>query len=146
MTESQTPAGGGDAAAPSAGRPRRRQVSRSKSTARPRTRRPSAAAKRKPAAASRPAARGRDLQGLLRAFASKASAARGHIVSASGSGAERTRRAWRTVSGSSRKTIDRLAAEWKQMDSAKKAQVLAALLSALAAASAPLVRRGLKKR
>jgi hypothetical protein len=146
MTESQTPAGGGDTAAPSAGRPRRRPASRTKTAARPRTRRPSAAPKRKPAAASRPAARTGDLQGLLRTFASKASAARGHIASASGAGAQRTRLAWQKVSGSSRKTIDRLAAEWKQMDAAKKAQVLAALLSALAAASAPLVRRGLKKR
>ena len=68
------------------------------------------------------------------------------VAAASGQSAQATRRAWRRVSGASRKTIDRLTADWKQMDPARKAQFVAALLTALAAASAPLVRRGLKKR
>ncbi len=92
------------------------------------------------------AGRGADLQGLLQTLAKRASAARGRLAAASDEGARATRRAWKKVSGASRKTIDRLAAEWKEMDSARKAQFVAALLTALAAASAPIVRRGLKKR
>jgi hypothetical protein len=46
----------------------------------------------------------------------------------------------------SKKTIQRLTREWKQMDTKKRAQFAAALLGALAAASAPIVRHQLKKR
>jgi hypothetical protein len=83
---------------------------------------------------------------MIRALGKTAVKARGQINAASAEGSEATRRAWKKVSGASRRTIDRLAAEWKGMDKARKAQVVAALLTALAAASAPLVRRGLKKR
>lgn len=148
MTESQVPITGSETASQAAGsRARRRAPAKGKAAPRPKSaRRPTGARKRKPATASRPAAASRDLQGLLRTFASSATAARGRLASASGEGAQFTRRAWQKVSGASRKTIDRLTVEWKQMDTAKKAQVLAALLSALAAASAPIVRRSLKKR
>ncbi len=148
MTESQIPITGNEPSSQAAGgRARRRGPSKGKAAPRPKAaRRPTAAAKRKPAAASLPAARSGDLQGMLRSFASRASAARGRFTSVSSEGAQFTRRAWQKVSGASRRTIDRLASEWKQMDTAKKAQVLAALLSALAAASTPIVRRGFKKR
>jgi hypothetical protein len=55
---------------------------------------------------------------------------------------------WRTVgraSTASKQTVTRLAREWKAMDPRKKARILAALLGAAAAASAPLVRKRLKK-
>ncbi len=57
----------------------------------------------------------------------------------------RARRTLGKASTASKKTIDRLAREWKGMDTAKRAQFIAALLGALAAASAPIVRRRLKK-
>ena len=124
---------------------RRRAPARRKATSRAKAAR--TAGPRKPAARPRAkAGRGTDLQGLLQTFAKRASAARGRLAAASDEGARATRRAWKKVSGASRKTIDRLAAEWKEMDSARKAQFVAALLTALAAASAPIVRRGLKKR
>ena len=50
-----------------------------------------------------------------------------------------------TASKASRKTITRLAGEWKSMEPRKKASLLAALLGAAAAASVPLVRKSLKK-
>jgi len=83
---------------------------------------------------------------MIRALGQKAAKARGQITAASTEGSQATRRAWKKVSGASRRTIDKLAADWKGLDPARKAQVVAALLTALAAASAPLVRRGLKKR
>ena len=153
MSESEIPilaAPPGDAASGSgAPRPRRRTASRPKSApARPRTaRRPSASksSRKKGASAARPASRG-ELAGMIRALGERAAKARGQITAASAEGSEATRKAWKKVSGASRRTIDRLAAEWKGMDKARKAQVVAAFLTALAAASAPLVRRGLKKR
>ena len=130
-----------------AGRLVRRTPARRKTSPRPKAaRRATPAAKRKPVARARVARRGAELQGILRNLASKAADARGRLVAASGEGARATRQAWRRVSGVSRKAIDRLLLDWKQMDAAKKAQFVAALLTALAAASAPLVRRGLKKR
>ena len=62
-----------------------------------------------------------------------------------GPGRHAVRRAVGTASKASRKTVTRLANEWKSMDPKKKAGVLAALLGAAAAASAPLVRKSLKK-
>jgi hypothetical protein len=128
--------------------PRRRAPARRKAPARPKARRPSPASRRKAAVSSRSPRRGRaaDLQGLLQNLARKASDAKGRLAAVSGDGARATRKAWQKVSGASRKTIDKLTAEWKQMDPARKAQFVAALLTALAAASAPIVRRGLKKR
>jgi hypothetical protein len=151
MSESEVPTSSSNAAYAAGGNARGRAPARAPRkavAARPKTaRKPSAAAKRKSTARLRPAARrGGELQGLLQSLARRASDARSRFASASGDSAQATRRAWQKVSGASRKTIDRLAAEWKGMDSAKKTQVLAALLTALAAASAPIVRRGLKKR
>jgi hypothetical protein len=149
MNESEIPIVSSETNSPAAGSRVRRRAPVGRKAAAPRpkaTRRPPATPKRKAVPRSRQAPRANDLRGLLRALASKASGARGRLAAASGEGARATRRTWQKVSGASRKTIDRLAAEWKQMDTAKKAQVLAALLAALAAASAPMVRKGLKKR
>ena len=148
MNESDTPidTGGSPAAGPGRRRApaRRAAAPRSKTARSPRR---AAPARRKSARRTRSAARGgSDLQQLLRTLADRATDAGSRIATASGQSAQATRRAWRRVSGASRKTIDRLAADWKQMDPARKAQFVAALLTALAAASAPLVRRGLKKR
>jgi len=146
MNESEIPIVSGEATSSPPSRPRRRAPARPKTaTRRKAARRPPASARKVPAA--RPAAaRSAELQAMLQALARRAVRARGRLAQASGSGAQATRRAWRTVSGASRKTIERLTSEWKQLDRAKKAQFVAALLTALAAASAPLVRRGLKKR
>jgi hypothetical protein len=147
MNESETSIAAGDAGSATQGRARRRATASPKPASRPKAARRTPAAKKRSSSRARPAARRSvNLQGLLQTLASKASDARGRIAAVSGDGAQATRRAWRKVSGASRETIDRLAADWKQMDSAKKAQFIAALLTALAAASAPLVRRGLKKR
>jgi hypothetical protein len=143
MNDSEIPVPSSDSPAT-----RKRSPARRKPAARAKAVRPAAGgARRKSAPRSRSTARrGGDLQGLLQTLAKRASAARGRLASASDEGARATRKAWKKVSGVSRKTIDRLTVEWKQMDSARKAQFVAALLTALAAASAPIVRRGMKKR
>jgi len=150
VNESDTPIDTGGSSSPAAGGGRRRAPARKAPAPRSKTaRRPrrAASARRKPPSRSRSAARGGgDLQRLLRNLADKATDAGSRIAAASGQSAQATRRAWRKVSGASRTTIDRLTADWKQMDPARKAQVVAALLTALAAASAPLVRRSMKKR
>jgi hypothetical protein len=143
VTESETPIERSSEAASPAARNRRRAAG----TRRAPAKKSSTTRKPKTVPPARPASRaGRDLDGLLRSLAKKAASARGRIASASGGGARATRRAWQKTSTASRKAIGRLAAEWKRMEPATKAQVLAALLTTLAAASAPLVRRGLKKR
>jgi hypothetical protein len=61
-------------------------------------------------------------------------------------GAEKARAVARRAGTLSKRTIDRLTNEWRRMDTLKKLQFVAALLAALAAASAPVVRARLKKR
>ncbi len=114
-----------------------------------------AAARRKPAArgkarAKAPARRkraagGTSFEGVIRSITAGVTVAREAIAEASGQGATAVRRAVGSASKASRKTVTRLANEWKSMDPKKKAGVLAALLGAAAAASAPLVRKSLKK-
>jgi hypothetical protein len=58
----------------------------------------------------------------------------------------RARAALGRAGAASRKTIDRLLKEWKRMDTSRKLQFTAALLGALAAATAPVVRSRMKKR
>ena len=58
----------------------------------------------------------------------------------------RARAALGKAGAASRKTIDRLLKEWKRMDTSRKLQFTAALLGALAAATAPVVRSRMKKR
>lgn len=100
---------------------------------------------RKPAARKKTAARDQSFEGIMRGIAASVSVARAAIAEASGHGAATVRKALGSASTSSRKTITRLAREWKGMDPKKKARVLAALLGAAAAASAPLVARRFKK-
>jgi hypothetical protein len=150
MSESEIPILAAPAGEAPSASPRRRTAPRAKaSSARPRAARPRSAAKparKKSASAARSSGKRVELAAMIRALGQKAAKARGQITAASAEGSAATRRAWKKASGASRRTIDKPAAEWKGLDPARKAQVVAALLTALAAASAPLVRRGLKKR
>ena len=113
------------------------------------------AARRKPPAArrvrpaSRPArrpARSKQLDRLLRQLAAQASRAGGRIASISQSSVATSRRGWGKASAASKKALDRLTSEWKKMDTQKRIQLISALLGAVAAASAPIVRKKLQKR
>jgi len=82
---------------------------------------------------------------VIRSITGGVTVARAAIAEASGTGASAVLRTVGRASNASRDTVSRLAREWKAMDPRKKARILAALLGAAAAASAPLVRRSLKK-
>ena len=124
-------------------RTRRKPAARKKAPAARKPRK--AAARRKPAAsARRRSARTTSIEGLISSITGGARIARAAIAEASGQGATAVRRALGSASKASRRTVTRMANEWKSMDARKKAQVLAALLAA-AAASAPLVRKTFKK-
>jgi len=84
-------------------------------------------------------------EGVIQSITGGVSVARAAIAEASGQGATVVRRVVGNASRASRQTVTRLAREWKAMDPKKKARVLAALLGAAAAASAPLVRKSFKK-
>jgi len=108
------------------------------------------AAKRPAAKARRPVTRKKtsreqSFEGIIRGIAGSVAVARAAIAEASGHGAATVKKVLGSASVSSRRTITRLAREWKGMDPRKKAQVLAALLGAAAAASAPLVAKRFKK-
>ena len=126
---------------------------RPKARRKPAAKRPAGAAKtarraparRKPAARKRVAAAG-GVEGMLRGFAQKAGEVGASLAAASEGGVASARRALGQAGVASRSTLDRLTREWKSMDPKRRAQYLAAILGALAAASAPLVRSRLKKR
>ena len=126
---------------------------RPKARRKPAAKRPAGAAKtarraparRKPAARKRAAAAG-GVEGMLRGFAQKAGEVGASLAAASEGGVASARRALGQAGVASRSTLDRLTREWKSMDPKRRAQYLAAILGALAAASAPLVRSRLKKR
>jgi len=129
----------------------RRTARRKPATRKPRKRvaaskpRKGAAPRRRPAARRRAASRGMTFESVIQSITGGVTVARAAIAEASGHGASAV---WRTVgraSTASRKTVTRLAREWKGMDPRKKARILAALLGAAAAASAPLVRKSFKK-
>ena len=104
------------------------------------------APRRKTTARRKTAARTRSFESVIKSITGSVAVARAAIAEASGQGATAVARALGSASASSRKTITRLAREWKAMDPRKKARVLAALLGAAAAASAaPLVRRRFKR-
>ena len=106
-----------------------------------------AAPRRKPAAARRKSrSKAGSFESVIESITGSVAVARAAIAEASGQGATAVARALGSASASSRRTITRLAKEWKGMDPKKKARVLAALLGAAAVASAPLVRSRFKKR
>jgi len=79
-------------------------------------------------------------------FSKRASKAGSSIATISGEGLDSAKKAIGQAGAASKTTIDRLTREWKKMDGKKRAQFAAALLGALAAASAPIVRSSLKKK
>lgn len=103
------------------------------------------APRRKTTARRKTAARTRSFEGVIKSITGSVAVARAAIAEASGQGAIAVARALGSASASSRRTITRLAKEWKGMDPKKKARILAALLGAAAAATAPLVRRRFKR-
>ncbi|MEO8189777.1 MAG: hypothetical protein ABI682_05505 [Acidobacteriota bacterium] len=105
--------------------------------------RKSVAPKKKQAAA---VAGGLSLETMLRGFADRATEAGASLAALSGEGVQSARRAIGQAGAVSKSTIDRITREWQRMDGKKRAQFIAALLAALAAASAPIVRSKLKKR
>jgi len=102
--------------------------------------RPKAPAKRRRAASSSVS-----IEGLIHSIAGGVSIARAALAEASGDGAVAVRRAAGNATRASRRTVTKLAEEWRALEPRRKAQLLAALLGAAAAASVPLVRRSLKK-
>jgi len=103
-----------------------------------------------PARAKSPARRRRaasnvSIEGLIRSIAGGAAIARAALAEASGEGAVAMRRYAGNASRVSRRTVTKLAQEWRALEPKRKARLLAALLGAAAAASVPLVRRSLKK-
>ena len=90
--------------------------------------------------------KGTAVERVLRGFARKANQAGASLAALSGEGVVSARRALGSAGAASKSTIDRIAREWKQMDARRRAQFIAALLAALAAASAPIVRSKMKKR
>ena len=130
------------APAPAATKPRRKSPAR-----KPAARTGRAPARKKTAGARRPSKRkAATLEGLLRDFSKRASKAGASIASISGEGLDSARKAIGQAGAASKSTIDRLTREWKKMDGKKRAQFAAALLAALAAASAPSVRSSMKKK
>jgi len=119
---------------------------------RPAARKAAGARARKPSgrprasAAKRRAPRAASFESVIRSITGGVGVARAAIAEASGQGASAVKSALGTASSASRKTVKRLAGEWKAMDPKKKAGILAALLgAAAAAASAPIVRKRLTR-
>jgi hypothetical protein len=104
------------------------------------------AARPKTAARRKSADKGISFETVIRSITGGVAVARAAIAEASEEGATAVRRAARSASKASRKTITRLAGEWQSMEPKKKASLLAALLGAAAAVSVPLARKSLKKK
>jgi hypothetical protein len=124
--------------------PRKPRKSSSRKTSSGRTRK--SPTRRKAPARARRAPSRRSFEEVIRSITAGVSVARAAIAEASEAGAGAVRRVVGDASTASRRTVTRLASEWKAMDPKKKARILAALLGAAAAASAPLVRSRLKRR
>lgn len=135
MVETETPA---EHQTPSAPARRRRAPARRKASSR------KAPARRKKTP-SRARATARNLSALLDGWSARAAAAGKGLKTLSGQGRNAARKAFRNAGAASKKTIARLAKEWEGMDAKRRAQFVAALLAALAAASAPIVRNRMKK-
>ncbi|MDQ6893708.1 MAG: hypothetical protein M3167_13625 [Acidobacteriota bacterium] len=146
MDETRNEAGG--TGAPSQGTANVKAKAKRKSPAKRLASRTGSAPARKKAGAARrePKKKPASLEGLLRDFSKRASKAGASIASISGGGFDSAKKAIGSAGAASRSTIDRLTHEWRRMDARKRAQFAAALLAALAAASAPIVRSSLKKK
>ena len=134
----------GSTVVPISPRTRRKPAARKKTTG-ARKARPAGVRRKTATAARRRPARPANIESVIRSITGGVAIARAALAEASGQGATAVRRAVGSASKASRQTVTRLAKEWKGMDPRKKARILAALLGAAAAASAPLVRKTLKK-
>lgn len=126
--------------APAAAARPRRSPARRKAAARK-----SPARRKKTSARSRSRGASNGFAALLNDLAARAAAAGKSLKTLSGRGAKSARQALAGATETSRKTIVKLTKEWESMDAKRRAQFVAALLAALAAASAPIVRGRLKK-
>jgi hypothetical protein len=91
-------------------------------------------------------ARSQKLDRLIRQLVAQAGRAKTRIASISEESAVTARRSLGKAGSASKKTFDRIAREWREMDAKKRIQLVTALLGAVAAASAPIIRKRLKKR
>ena len=126
---------------PAAATGRRRAPAKRKASAR----KPPARRKK---ASRRPRARAattKSLAALLDSLAARAASAGKGLKTLSGQGTDAAKRALQDAGAASKKTIGRLTKEWEGMDTRRRAQFVAVLLAALAAASAPIVRSRMKK-
>ena len=156
MTESEgTMESGSSSSGGSASPPRRKRASTRRKTGA--SRRKTAAGGRKPGARTATSSRGKTssrrrrrssreagLQSFLNDLAKRANVAGSKIAEFSEEGADAARKTIGKVSASSRQTIARVRREWDRMDSTRKAQFVAGLLGALAAAAAG-VRKATRK-
>jgi len=117
--------------------------------ARPRrktTRRPGSGARKKGAPRKRSRARAGNLEKLLRQLSARASKAGSAIASGASDGASSARSALGKAKNASQTAIRASIREWKKLDTPRKVEFVATLLSALAAASGTIASRGRKKR
>jgi len=156
VTESEgTMESGSSSSGGSASPPRRKRASTRRKTGA--SRRKTAAGGRKPGARTATSSRGKTssrrrrrssreagLQSFLNDLAKRANVAGSKIAEFSEEGADAARKTIGKVSASSRQTIARVRREWDRMDSTRKAQFVAGLLGALAAAAAG-VRKATRK-
>jgi hypothetical protein len=101
---------------------------------------PRAAAKRK---GGRPPAR-RASAGAgvaLAALAARASEVGSRLGELTGEGAAATRQAFRSVSAQSRQALQQVTRKWQSLPPRRRAEIVVAVLGALAAAAAPFVQR-----
>lgn len=137
MTETETPVEHPTPAA--APKKRRAPARRTRSP-----RKPSARRKKAPGR-SRSRSTTKSFAALLEGWAAKAAAAGKSLKTLSGQSTDVARQALHGAGAASKKTIARLAKEWESLDTKRRTQFVAALLAALAAASAPVVRNRMKK-
>jgi len=102
-----------------------------------------AASKSKPASAARKPSPG-GLEAMLASFSKSASRAGASVSSLSSDSVRSAKRAWNKAGVASKSTVKRVLKEWRDLDPKRRASYVAALVGALAAASAPIVRSKLK--
>ena len=136
MAQTETPV---EHATPAAAPKKRRAPARRKRSSRKPARREKAPGR------SRARSTTKSFAALLEGWAAKAAAAGKSLKTLSGQGTDVARQAFRGAGAASKKTIACLAKEWESLDTKRRTQFVAALLAALAAASAPVVRNRMKK-
>ena len=110
------------------------------------TRRPKSGARRKSGPRKRSRAAAGSLEKLLRQLSTRASRAGSAIAAGASDGASSARAALGKAKNASQSAIRASIREWKKLDTPRKVEFVATLLSALAAASGTIASRGRKKR